>query len=222
MWVNKLFLTCVFVLVTSENRFEKDNNGPKKARLFTFNTNDDDAVTVDLEFSIPFLTIPAKNAVSYFNGFWPSVPSININLATLALGGAIIFGSTVLLPLLSKNLAAQYPHDRYSRLLDSAQFSTDALLDIASQLLADGQSVRGCALRISCWTAQRSDAETIRTWHQIMSNNLLSPVINSTAVADAMMSGKHGRDCETYSPCPLKEQHVPMLLNNLALFNSIR
>ncbi|XP_026333277.1 uncharacterized protein LOC113240244 [Hyposmocoma kahamanoa] len=187
----------------------------RKPRLFTFNALDED-VTVNLEFSIPFLKIPAKRAVQS-TGLWSgSFPSLNINPAALAVGGAVVFGASVALPLLLKKYALQYPQQRYAKILDSTEFSTDAILHFASELLSDNNSVRGCALRIACWTAQETIADTPRVWNQVMSNPFLTSLINATAIEDAMLSGKKGRECETYTPCPLRQEHLPTLINNVA------
>lgn len=52
------------------------------------------------------------------------------------------------------------------------------------------------------------------------SNKLLSAMVNSSSVEDALISGLHGRSCNSYSPCPIQEHHMPLLMSNLALFTN--
>ncbi|KAJ0173515.1 hypothetical protein K1T71_010664 [Dendrolimus kikuchii] len=87
-------------------------------------------------------------------------------------------------------------------------------------MLSDTRSVRGCALRIACWTSQSNFMDPAKVIHKIASNRLLSSIVNSTAIEDAMLSGINGRDCMTYNPCPVKEEYIPMIIHNILAFTS--
>ncbi|XP_063831234.1 uncharacterized protein LOC135080520 isoform X2 [Ostrinia nubilalis] len=166
-----------------------DKGGPRQSRFFTFNTVNDDI---------------------------RGLPTINVNPASLALGGVMVIATTVLIPFLVKNYAYDYPHRRYAKLLQVADFDNSEFLDFASQMLSDTRSVRGCALRVACWTGQMPDStDFMRTWDQVLRNKLLSTMVNATAVHDAMLSGHAGRDCSTYNPCPLQEHHFPLLVKHI-------
>ncbi|XP_063831232.1 uncharacterized protein LOC135080520 isoform X1 [Ostrinia nubilalis] len=198
----------VFIVVAS------DKGGPRQSRFFTFNTVNDD-IRIDLDFSVPFISIPVKKTVENF-GTSLGLPTINVNPASLALGGVMVIATTVLIPFLVKNYAYDYPHRRYAKLLQVADFDNSEFLDFASQMLSDTRSVRGCALRVACWTGQMPDStDFMRTWDQVLRNKLLSTMVNATAVHDAMLSGHAGRDCSTYNPCPLQEHHFPLLVKHI-------
>ncbi|CAH0594380.1 unnamed protein product [Chrysodeixis includens] len=104
--------------------------------------------------------------------------------------------------------------------LENTEFSTDAVLDFASQMLSNTHGFRGCPLRVACWAAQLEIADQREIMNQIANNKLLSSLVNSSAVEDAMVSGRHGRSCSTYTPCPLQEHHLPVIMRNLAAFTS--
>ncbi|XP_063539385.1 uncharacterized protein LOC134748523, partial [Cydia strobilella] len=198
-----------------------------------------DDLQVDLDFSIPFLSIPLKPTVDNVFGSI-GIPTVNVNLPALVLGGGVVIASTFLLPLLFKNYAHHPPYERYAKnirwlkfvqyirvqrtlnycrkmfsitVLEHTQFGADGVLDFASNVLSGG--VQGCALRVACWSGQRDHEDGAKFWTRVMSNQLLSTLVNSTAVEDAIASGRRGRDCSVYSPCPLTAQHYPMLMKNL-------
>ncbi|KAL0819472.1 hypothetical protein ABMA28_007576 [Loxostege sticticalis] len=198
----------VFIVVASEKR-------EREARLFSFNTVEDD-VRIDLQFGVPFISIPVKKTVDTF-GTSLGLPTININPASLAVGGVIVMATTVLIPFLVKSYIYEHPQRRYAKLLQVADFENSEVLEFASRMLSETRSVRGCALRMACWTGQMPASEDImRMWDQVLSNKLLSSMVNATAVEDAMLSGRTGRDCSSYNPCPLREHHLPVLVNNIA------
>ncbi|GBP17929.1 hypothetical protein EVAR_7922_1 [Eumeta japonica] len=71
---------------------------------------------VDLDFTVPFISIPIRksfNAMIGGEGF--VFPTANINMAGLALGGAMVFGSVVILPILVKAYAAHHPDQPYAK-----------------------------------------------------------------------------------------------------------
>lgn len=43
--------------------------------------------------------------------------------------------------------------------LENTDFSADAVLNFANQMLTDGRGLRGCALRVTCWTEQEQYAD---------------------------------------------------------------
>ncbi|XP_047994229.1 uncharacterized protein LOC125232559 [Leguminivora glycinivorella] len=141
------------------------------------------------------------------------IPSVNLNVPALVLGGGLVIASTFLLPLLFKTYAHHPPLDRYAKILEHTQFGADGVLDFANNVLSGG--VEGCALRVACWSGQRDHEDEAKFWTGMMSNQLVSTLVNSTAVEDAIASGRRGRDCSVYSPCPLSAQHYPMLMKHL-------
>ncbi|XP_063367649.1 uncharacterized protein LOC134656061 [Cydia amplana] len=255
MWQRNLFsVTLVAVCVSCE----KDMSGSRKPRLFTFNTMDQD-ISVGLDFSIPFLSIPVKPTVDNVFGSI-GMPTVNVNLQALVLGGGLVIASTFLIPLLLKSYAHHPPYDRYAKkhcansneliyfiffigpdfyfkwelvqytagskqimfsitVLEHTQFGADGVLDFASNVLSGG--MQGCALRVACWSGQHDHEDGAKFWTGVLSNQLVSSLVNSTAVEDAIASGRRGRDCSVYSPCPLNAQHYPMLMKNLMQLSNI-
>lgn len=58
-----------------------------------------------MEFRVPFLSIPVKRAMEtaqgWTQGLYGVPPSANVNVGALVLGGAVIFGAAVIIPLFS-------------------------------------------------------------------------------------------------------------------------
>ncbi|XP_060805209.1 uncharacterized protein LOC132902805 [Amyelois transitella] len=214
MFAKLLLVSFVCVSVVCEYR----NSGKRRARLFTFNTLDHDIV-VSMEFSIPFLTIPVKKTMDDGLGLSSlGLPPVNINPGALALGGAIVLGTTIIIPLILKKFAYQYPEQRYSKLLNTAGFEADVLLEFVNEVV-ENKSFQSCALRIACWSGQSGQyVEFIKMWDQITSNKIISSMINATAVEDAMVQGRKGLDCLTYTPCPLRRNHLQEIMKNIAFF----
>ncbi|GBP17925.1 hypothetical protein EVAR_7918_1 [Eumeta japonica] len=109
-----------------------------------------------------------------------------------------------------------------NRLLETTRFGTDGLLNLASGVLGDGQDFHGCALKLSCLTARDPNLEhSLGIFQQFSSNTLVSSMLNSTAIEDAVRGGREGRDCETYYKCPIKDSYVKSLLENISRFEQL-
>ncbi|XP_053613386.1 uncharacterized protein LOC128676940 [Plodia interpunctella] len=193
------------------------NRDKRRARLFSFNTLEND-IKVNLEFSIPFLSIPVKKTMDSGFGLQSlGLPTVNLNPGALALGGAVVLGTTFVIPLLLKKFANQYPERRYSKMLNNAEFDADLLLGFVNELL-DSHSVHGCSLRVACWSGQSAHyGDFMKLWDQVTSNKIISTMVNTTAVEDAMIQGRNGHDCLTFTPCPLQKNHLPQIMKNISL-----
>ncbi|CAB3249404.1 unnamed protein product [Arctia plantaginis] len=99
-----VFIYCAAIMVKSENDRGKRVFERRQPKLFSFNVADED-VSIDLQFSIPFLKLPVKKTMDSAYGMI-GLPSININPAALALGGAVVLGTTVVLPFFAKQVEA--------------------------------------------------------------------------------------------------------------------
>lgn len=75
---------------------------------------------MELEFRVPFLSVPVKRAMETMQTMgWASVlggeiPSANLNVAALVLGGVIILGSAVAVPAITALMSKKQgfiPHD---------------------------------------------------------------------------------------------------------------
>lgn len=72
---------------------------------------------MELEFRVPFLSLPVKRAMETMNTMgWGAalsgnIPSANLNLAALGLGGAIIIGSAVAVPVLSALMSKKHKEE---------------------------------------------------------------------------------------------------------------
>lgn len=62
-----------------------------------------------------FLPSIRRNCTNKTNPCLQSLPSINVNLAGLAIGGAVVAATVVGIPLFMKTFAALHPEQRYSR-----------------------------------------------------------------------------------------------------------
>ncbi|XP_075982930.1 uncharacterized protein LOC142981127 [Anticarsia gemmatalis] len=213
-----VFIYFMTILVKCDNGRRKRDYVGRQAKFFSFNVMEED-ITIDLDFNIPFIKIPVKKTTDSVYGL-TEFPTININPASIALGGAVVLGTTVLIPFLLKYYTYHHDDYRYARILDNAEFGADALLDFAQQMVMNSHGFRGCPLRLACWAAQREVADPHAILNQITNNKLLSSMVNSSAVEDAMISGMHGRSCSSYGPCPLQEHHLPVIMNNLAVLTN--
>ncbi|KAJ8723734.1 hypothetical protein PYW07_007714 [Mythimna separata] len=109
--VSVVFLYFVVILVNCEH-VRKRKEGGRQGKLFTFNTVDED-IKIDLDFTVPFLSIPVKKTMNSAYGML-DFPTININPASLALGGAVVLGTSIVVPLILKFYANEHS-ERYSR-----------------------------------------------------------------------------------------------------------
>ncbi|XP_072929724.1 uncharacterized protein [Epargyreus clarus] len=216
MVFKKLFIICyVMVLVTSENKMRR--NG-RKSRFIAFDNENSD-IQVSLDFTVPFVSIPFKKTIDSVFGGLPglALPKVNINPSALAFGATMILATSVLLPLFNKGLGS-YDTDRYYRVLDSENHETNIFSELSSQFLSVS---RGCPLRIACWISQRSNnGESGGTVEQIIRNKLISSIMNSTAIEEAIRNGRKGYDCSSYEPCPIREEHLPGLMKNFAILSN--
>ncbi|CAH0594383.1 unnamed protein product [Chrysodeixis includens] len=106
----RVLLLCV--LVISVNSDERRRDGGRQGRFISFNVIEED-IRVDFAFNIPFLTIPVKKTMNSAYGLL-DLPTVNINPASLALGGAIVLGTSVVIPFLLKSYV-QDTNYRYAR-----------------------------------------------------------------------------------------------------------
>ncbi|XP_052756478.1 uncharacterized protein LOC128201958 [Galleria mellonella] len=206
-----LLFSLVFLVKSDEN------TSVRKARFISFDSLDRD-IGINLEFSIPFISIPLNKGMSADAGLFSSMglPSVNVNPTSLAIGGAMLIGASILAPLLQKSYTEYYPQNRYSKLLNSTEVGSDTMLNFATHIL-ENPSLYSCTLRVACWTGQRAiHSNFMNMWNYARSNKILSAMINSTAVEEAMSNGRRGEDCMTYTPCPLRRHHLLMLMNNFA------
>ncbi|XP_034834194.1 uncharacterized protein [Maniola hyperantus] len=194
-------------------------NESRKPRIFTLNADAGD-VEVGLDFSIPFLKIPFRktiDAVAQFGFPGISVPVINFNPVALMLGGLLILSTSIFAPLLNKATAWEHL-GRSSRI--ALENETDSFLFITEKLLSKS---RGCPERIACWSSQRSKTpEVMKTLKQIMSNRLLSSMVNTTALEIATIKGRSGQNCELYKPCPIDENNFPKILNSFTILTNMK
>lgn len=78
------------------------------------------SVQVELEFRVPFLSIPVKKAVDSAMGWGSGLggfpPSANLNVGAVVLAGVIVFGASVFLPALGAIFTKKslYPMGDYS------------------------------------------------------------------------------------------------------------
>ncbi|XP_050354416.1 uncharacterized protein LOC126776159 [Nymphalis io] len=211
-------ILCVtfFFLLTFVSNEDKRN---RQVKLLSFNAEAED-VEVGLDFSIPFIKIPLKktfNAVAEFGIPGISLSKININPIALVLGGMIIIFTSLVVPFVSK--AFDWHHlERSSRNDDDINnFQTFYLTE---QLVAHS---RACPERVACWAGRRNkNAEHMQTWKHIMSNKLLSTMVNTTALKEATMRGIKGHDCDSYTPCPIDEKALPKLMKNFEFLTNSR
>ncbi|XP_064073964.1 uncharacterized protein LOC135193827 [Vanessa tameamea] len=210
-----LSVTFLFLLTFASS----EEKGNRQMRFLSFNAENED-VEVGLDFSIPFIKIPLKktfNAVAEFGipGF--SLSKININPIALVLGGIIIIFISFVAPFVNK--VSDWHHlERSSRNDDDINdFHTFFITD---QLVAHS---RACPERVACWAGRRNkNTGNMKTWKHIMSNKLLSTMVNTTALQEATLRGIKGQDCDSYSPCPIDEKSLPKLMKNFAVLTNSR
>ncbi|RVE53901.1 hypothetical protein evm_001563 [Chilo suppressalis] len=102
-----LVLQIVIIYVSSES-----NSEPRRGRLFSFNSKNED-IKIDLEFSIPFVSIPVKQTMESAFGLASGYPLININPTSLVFGGAVLLVTTTLVPWLLKSYTVHNPQKKY-------------------------------------------------------------------------------------------------------------
>lgn len=56
---------------------------------------------MDLEFAVPFISIPVKKTMDNIWGLGSVSAAANINVGAIVLAGAMVFGAAVVVPLIS-------------------------------------------------------------------------------------------------------------------------
>ncbi|XP_046971587.1 uncharacterized protein LOC124538544 [Vanessa cardui] len=142
---------------------------------------------------------------------------LNILFNKFMLSGIIVIFTSFVAPFVSK--VFDWHH------LERSSRSDDDTNDyhtffIADQLVAHS---RACPERVACWAGRRNkNTENMQTWKHIMSNKLLSTMVNTTALKEATLRGIKGQDCDSYSPCPIDEKTLPKLMKNFAVLTNSR
>ncbi|XP_045502851.1 uncharacterized protein LOC123699851 [Colias croceus] len=209
-----MLVKCALVLFCISSVFCDRTEEPRSAKIFSFEGTKGD-FEVGLDFSLPFLKIPVKSPVdpgTPYAHHGLDFPKINVNLSSLFVGGLILFITTVISPLLSKTHGIN-PWDRSSRVSDN-EADYNPLLDFSHEMLIKN---RGCLERIACTSSQHlHDINSLRSMKLIMRNNLLSSILNTTALEEAADHGLQGSDCDKFGPCSLGAEDFIRVLNNLA------
>ncbi|PZC77816.1 hypothetical protein B5X24_HaOG202927 [Helicoverpa armigera] len=106
------YILCFVFIVVNSKDVQKKREGGRRGKLFSFNTVDED-IRIDLDFTVPFISIPVKRTMNSAHGLL-DFPLININPASLALGGAVVLGTSIVVPFLLKYYAYE-ASGRYAR-----------------------------------------------------------------------------------------------------------
>ncbi|CAF4867694.1 unnamed protein product [Pieris macdunnoughi] len=77
----------------------------------------------------------------------------------------------------------------------------------------------GCLERFACVSSQQKhDMQYLKTMKRILRNELLSSILNTTALEEASNRGLRGYDCLGYEPCALMKEDFITIMENLAAY----
>ncbi|CAH0728573.1 unnamed protein product, partial [Brenthis ino] len=64
--------------------------------------------------------------------------------------------------------------------------------------------------------------ESMYTWKQMMSNKLLSTMLNTTALKEAAVRGLNGYNCDAYTPCPIRKDSLQTIINSFSMLTNLK
>ncbi|XP_049826713.1 uncharacterized protein LOC126266551 [Aethina tumida] len=195
-------------------RLEKPQFGRHKSgRLFSFNS-ENGGISVDLEFSVPFIELPVKESLQMAKG-----AVANINVGALVLSGAVVLVIGVLGPLIisliSKKMIYQPQFGGFQRSEDTNVWRYVTILD--DILLDNNIDTTSCMQRMVCWTVKNSakkvsnglGSSNDKIIDGIASNEWVTDYIKGSAVFDAVENAYKGINCsKQYGKCHITEYTI--------------
>ncbi|XP_066262505.1 uncharacterized protein [Euwallacea similis] len=194
--------------------------GVRHSRLINFNADGD--LQLDLDFNVPFLTLPIKRSMDM-----AKTSLVNFNVGAILLAGVIIFGAAVALPVIlmffnKKGLVpAENPLNiMYGRI--GAQKSEDSRLwnylnAIDTSLLENNIDLTSCSQRFACWMVKKS-TQNVTRGKGSSSEKILDGLANSKWIQEyalnplfkeAIINGIEDKNCTAiYARCRLNHETV--------------
>ncbi|XP_045479483.1 uncharacterized protein LOC123684312 [Harmonia axyridis] len=177
----------------------------RQSKLISFNTLDD-GISVDLDFTVPFITIPVKKSMALAQG-----SLINIDLGAIVLAGGLVVGISLFMPLVlaffskQKTLPSQWkPGHR------SADGKPELLSNIIELLSTHKIDPTTCMQKYICSTVSQSlsniekgkATSSDKIIDGISSSTWLTEQLHGTSMYFALQSGLNKTNCEdAYKTC---------------------
>ncbi|XP_066147494.1 uncharacterized protein [Euwallacea fornicatus] len=184
--------------------------------------SDKGAVRLDLDFNVPFLTLPIKRSMDL-----AKTSLVSFNVGAILLTGVIIFGTAVALPviLMFFNKKGLIPAENPLNIIygrAGAQKSEDLRLwsylnAIDTSLLENNIDLTSCSQRFVCWMVKKS-AQNVTKGKGSSSEKILDGLANSKWIQEyalnslfkeAVINGIEDKNCTAvYARCSFNHESV--------------
>lgn len=184
-------------------------------RFISFDSNDG-KVDIELDLSVPFISIPMDNRESK-NGF--PTPLVTVNTKGIVVMGVLIATSAFVVPLLFKPIPTPNSPGQRFRMEEDLQVWN--LGNTVNEILLHNGFVTPCLQRMLCsmiTTIKHTDkpTSTNKIIDGVVSHSWFEQFVNGSVVMDAIATGQGSqKDCDVaYKSCPVSQQ---MIANALRL-----
>ncbi|XP_077301277.1 uncharacterized protein LOC143921766 [Arctopsyche grandis] len=211
-------ITSKYMLLDEEQLMKGRFLGHGKPRFLTFQTNDDD-ISIEMQLSVPFLTIPVKKSVNSATGLMEKFKPANINLAALGLAGTLVFASSFILPTILKLFSVDHiTQGMFGRSEESGYVWIEDLgARLGRVLESKGAPPATCFGRAVCWLVKRStDASkkgnpnsNDKIIDGLTSNKWILEMLKDTLLSEAISHGQSKESCSVkYSDCKINQSSL--------------
>ncbi|XP_062555430.1 uncharacterized protein LOC134220388 [Armigeres subalbatus] len=207
--------------------------GNREPKFVSFHTKNDN-IEVEIDFAIPFLTIPVQESVSGVMGsIMKGVPALNVNVGAVILAGFLAIGGALLGVVMRffKShgmmglLGPMKPTEKQQRASDFPDLTTLwSLMEAVDRSLQKFDiDATACTQRTVCWYVKEAMNNVIEDRASKMDTviNGLSEAdwalkfTTGTAIEDAIHIGRRNLNCEQAFPsCRIKAETVQRILRH--------
>ncbi|XP_055618402.1 uncharacterized protein LOC129763399 [Toxorhynchites rutilus septentrionalis] len=204
----------------------------REPKFISFQTKDDH-IEIEIDFNIPFLSIPVKKSVDGVSSFIKG-PLVNVNLGAVALAGIMAIGGAFIgsfaRTFSGQNPATSFGPFNFGRTENTERPGAErknviwTLWDGVEQSLSKFDiDTTACTQRTICWYVKEAKSnvdEKKASGMDVVINGLSSAnwalsFVNGTAIEDAINAGRRNYNCEQSFPsCRIGPQIVQQFLGN--------
>ncbi|KAF5297080.1 hypothetical protein FQA39_LY02660 [Lamprigera yunnana] len=229
VWLTR---SCVFIVVvfgvTGDNitdRFltmgHQNSFQTKQNRLLQFHTDTEGEISIEMQFGVPFITIPVNKAMDATKG-----AIAKINVAALVVSAVIAIMSGFILPAIVKLLSNKYRHPGFSRDIKSESMDVWRILMMMDQTLIENNlDTTSCMQRFVCWAIQTSvnkipngqEKNVNELIDGLLMTDFVSKIVDGTPIQSAIRNGLNGTTCERkYEACKISQHTFVNLLKRFS------
>ncbi|XP_044745974.1 uncharacterized protein LOC123307646 [Coccinella septempunctata] len=181
----------------------------RQSRLISFNTLDD-GISVELDFTVPFITIPVKKSMALAQG-----SLANINVGAVILAGGLVVGISLIMPLILTFFSKQHIiPSQWKPGYRNAEDRSEIWSQIENILSSQKIDPTSCMQKYICSTISQSlmniekgaASSSDKIIDGIASSPWLTEQLHGTSMYFALKNGLGKNNCsDTYKSCGVSE-----------------